>query len=89
MKADTPNNLFLKPDEKKFVAMSVVSTLEQLQEMASNPQINWNPETRKDLKDMLAAGNSLRIKLEKLGFDVRELPPYVDGDENEFLTKQS
>lgn len=82
-------HLYLKPDEAKFLSMAVVSVLEQLQETSKNQLINWNPETRKDLKDMVAAGTSLKIKLGKLGFDMGELPPYLDGDENEFLTKQS
>jgi hypothetical protein len=81
--------LYLKPDEGRFLAMSVVATIEQLRETASNEKMNWNSETRKDLKDMLEAGNSLRIKLTKLGFDMRDIPEYLDGDENEFLTKQS
>lgn len=80
-------NLYLKPEEQKFISMSVVALIEQLRETAINPMMNWNPETRKDLKDMLAAGESLRVKLKNLGFDMRPLPPFVDGDENEFLTK--
>ena len=63
--------------------------IEQINDTAKNQLLNWNPETRKDLKDMIAAGNSLRIKLKKLGFDMRELPPYIDGEETDFLTKQS
>lgn len=83
------NQLFLKPDEGKFLSMSVVAMIEKLRDTSQNQTINWNPETRKDLKDMLQAGESIRIKLKKLGFDMRDLPPYIDGDENEFLTKQS
>ena len=83
------NQLFLKPDEGKFLAMAVVAIIEQLSESSQNEKLNWNPETRKDLKDMLAAGRTLRIKLEKLGFDCRDLPPYIDGEETDFLTKPS
>jgi hypothetical protein len=83
------NQLFLKPDEGKFLGMAVIAIIEQLRESNQNQNINWNPETRKSLKDMLAAGNSLRIKLEKLGFDCRDLPPYIDGEETDFLTKPS
>lgn len=83
------NQLFLKPNEGKFLSMSVLSMLEQLKETSQNQQINWNPETRRDLRDMIEAGTSLKIKLDKLGFDMRDLPPYIDGDEEEFLTKQS
>lgn len=38
---------------------------------------------------MLAAGNALRIKLVKLGVDMRQLPPYIDGEESDYLTKES
>jgi len=82
-------NVFLKPNEGKFLSMAVVAMIEQLRENSQNQIINWNPEARKDFREMLEAGNSLRIKLIKLGFDMRELPPYLDGDEDEFLTKQS
>lgn len=83
------NQLFLKPEEGKFLGMAVVNTIETLRETSQNQQLNWNPETRKDFKNMLAAGESLRIKLRKLGFDMRDLPPYLEGDENDFLTKES
>jgi len=81
--------LYLKPNEAKFISMAVVAMIDELQSTSKNQNINWNPESRKDFKDMLAAGNSLRIKLQKLGFDVRDLPPYFEGDEKDFLTKQS
>jgi len=83
------NHLFLKPDEGKFLSMAVVSMVEQLTNTSKNQNINWNPEIRNQLKDMVAAGKTLRIKLEKLGFDMRDLPRYIDGDEKEFLTKES
>ncbi len=86
MKAE---QLYLKPDEGKFLSMAVVRMISDLQETSKNERINWTPEARKDLKDMVDAGTSLKIKLLKLGFDMRELPPYMDGDEDEFLTKQS
>lgn len=81
--------LYLKPDEAKFISMAVVSMIEQIDATSKNQLINWNPEARKDIKDMIAAGSSLKIKLSRLGFDMRELPPYLDGDETEFLTQQS
>lgn len=83
------NQLFLKPEEGKFLSMAVVALIEQLTDSSQNVNINWNPETRKDMKDMLASGKALRVKLEKLGFDTRDLPPYIDGEEEDFLTKPS
>lgn len=81
--------LFLKPDEQKFIALAVVNMLDQLEESSKNQFINWNPDARGYLKDMLSAGNGLKIKLGRLGFDMRDLPPFIDGDEEDFLTKQS
>lgn len=81
--------LYLKPEEAKFISMAVLAMLEDLAATSKNQLINWNPEARKDLKDMVAAGTALKIKLERLGFDMRQLPPYLEGDENDFLTKES
>ena len=83
------NQLFLKPKEGKFLSMCVISMIEKLADTATDPNLNWNPEARKDLREMREAGESLRIKLEKLGFDMRDLPPYIDGEEKDFLTKES
>lgn len=81
--------LYLKPDEAKFISMSVLAMLEDLKETSTNVQHNWRPEVRKDLKDMIAAGVGLKIKLAKLGFDMRDFDPLKPGEENDYLTKQS
>lgn len=81
--------LFLKPDEAKFLGMAVVDVVENLQNRAKDPALPWTPESRRTLREMIEAGTALRIKLGKLGIDVRDLPPYFPGDENEFLTKES
>ena len=86
---DIKAQLYLKPEEGGFLSLAVVAMMDQLQTTSKNQLINWNPESRKNIKDMLSAGNSLSVKLKKLGFDMRDLPPYLDGDEDEFLTKQS
>ncbi len=81
--------LYLKPDEAKFLSMAVISQIELLEDTSKDQNINWNPETRKQLKEMIIAGKSLRIKMNKIGIDTIELPPYLEGDEDEFLTKKS
>lgn len=81
--------LFLKPEEQKFIGMSVVSVLDQLESTARNQRIPWNPESRKTIKDMIDAGKGLKIKLAKLGFDMRPLPDLEPGEENDYLTKES
>lgn len=44
------NQLFIKPEEGKFLAMAVLYTIELLHSQSQNDKINWNPETRRDLK---------------------------------------
>lgn len=81
--------LFLKPDEAKFLSMAVISTYELVEENTKNVQMNWSPESRRDMNEMLQAAKSLIKKLKKLGFDMRELPPYLESDNDEFFTKES
>jgi hypothetical protein len=85
----TDDRLYLKQDEKKFMGMAVLNMLETMTDMSTDVTINWNPEARKSIKEMLDAGKSVKLKMEKLGFDMTPMPPYEDGDEKEFLTKES
>jgi len=85
--ADT--NLFLKADEAKFLAMAVMSMLEQVTESSQKQSIPWNPEARRYFKEMREAGTALKIKLIKIGIPVDDLPDYEEGDENDFITKES
>lgn len=82
-------NVYLKPDEAKFISMAVLAIIEDLETTSKDVNINWNPSARKDLKEMITAGNSLKVKLENLGLDMRDLPPYLDSDKDDYLTKQS
>jgi hypothetical protein len=81
--------LYIRNDESRFLGMSVAAMLEDLTESAKNPQFNWTPAARKIIKEMITAGTSLKVKLEGQGFDVSPLPPFEQGDEDEFLTKPS
>jgi len=83
------NHLYLKPDEGMFLGMSVVSTLEHLTESLKNERIPWTPESRATMKEMISSGEMLKVKLQKLGFDLRPLPDLEDGEENDYITKPS
>ncbi|HUS02937.1 MAG TPA: hypothetical protein VMY77_14465 [Chitinophagaceae bacterium] len=83
------NQLFLKPDEGKFLSLCVVSMLEHIRGSLKDEKLNWTPASRKDMKDIIAAGDSLRIKLKKLGFDMRDLPGLEPGEEKDYFTKES
>jgi len=82
-------NLFLKPGEHRFLSIAVLAMIQDLKESTQNQTLPWNPESRKQLKDMLAAGNDLKIKMAGLGFDMRPLPDVEDGEIPDYLTKES
>lgn len=81
--------LFLKPDEQHFISMAILDLIEQLTNTSNDQKLPWTPQARKDIKDMLDTGNRLKIKLEGLGFNMRPLPDFEDGDINTFFTKPS
>ncbi len=69
--------------------MAVLAMLEDIQTTSKDVNLNWTPEVRKDFKDMIDAGTALKVKMMKLGFDMRPLPPYIDGEERDYFTKIS
>lgn len=81
--------LYLKPAEGKFLALATMALLTDMEEGNQHPQFNWTPEARRDFREIIEAGKSLRIKLAKLGFNMTNLPPFKEGDQDEFLTKES
>lgn len=88
-KKEPGKQLYLKPEEAKFLGMAVVAMVEHLKDSGTDETIPWNPETRKTIGDMLTAGKGLKIKLEGMGFDMRPLPDYVKGEEKDYFTKES
>lgn len=55
-------------------------------EWANTP---WTPEARRIQEDILKNAQGAAAKLEKFTGIKCDLPPYIKGDEDEFLTKQS
>lgn len=83
--------IFFSPNEVMAIGLGLTRIIEDMNAMKQGNNVNlpWTPEARKIQKDMLAACQSAAAKLEKFAGYKCELPPYVDGDEDEFLTKQS
>lgn len=81
--------LFLKQQQAIFLGMAVAAMLEDMEVSLQNPNLNWTPEARKIQKEIYTAGIELRTKLLKIGIPCEPLDPFVDGDEEEFLTKES
>lgn len=71
------------------IQLSLSALIEEMETTSKNPRIPFNPETRKDMREILSAAWSAHSKLVSVtGNDVR-VDPYREGDENEFFTKES
>lgn len=79
------------PAEIKILILGLVTVQEDIQACNNDPKLPFTPESRKDMKDMLAAANSAKMKLESVvnkgvAFHIAQ---YEEGDEKEFLTQES
>lgn len=83
MKAE---RIYFNPQEVLAISMGLGLIMDDFNANKLQP---WTPETRKTQAQILAAVKSAAAKLEKFTGIKCELPPYEEGDENEFLTKQS
>lgn len=88
MKAE---KIYFNPHEVMAISMGLARIIEDMNAMKKGDLINtpWTPEARKAQYEILSACQSAAAKLEKFAGIKCELPPYEDGDENEFLTKES
>ncbi len=83
--------IFFNPQEVMAIGLGLSRVIDDLNAMkeGKNANLPWTPDARKAQKEMLAACKSAAAKLEKFAGYKCELPPYNEGDENEFFTKQS
>lgn len=82
-------SLILTPDEVTIILVALSGTIEDLTETSTNVKLPLNPEARTACREMLTAAKSAQKKLETtIGHEIR-LDAFVDGDEKEFLTKES
>lgn len=74
-------NLYLQENELMFVATAVSTLLEQFKKANSDDFDTWDPKAKKYLKEMLAAGSSVKIKLSRLGLPMDDIEK-LDEDGN-------
>lgn len=79
----------LTPDEVAVVQMALGAMIEDLEAARMNPNYPFTPETRKDMKDILSNSKSALAKIAVASGKLLKLDPYKDGDELDFITKQS
>lgn len=79
----------LNPHEVLAIGLGLSRLLEEMDEIKKDVAIPWTPEERKRQKEIYDNAKSAAFKIEKLtGFEFK-LDAYIDGDEKEFLTKES
>lgn len=83
------NKQQITPKEVKATIIALTGMVEDLEAGIKNQNFNFNPAARKDMKDLLETSKSALEKFRNTSGFTATLEPYKDGDENEFLTKQS
>jgi hypothetical protein len=79
----------LSPQEVACIQMALGVQIEDMEAVIKNPNLPFLPEVRKDMKDILLNSRSALAKIELVSGHNLKLDPYKEGDELEFLTKQS
>lgn len=76
---------------KEIVAinMGLQVLIEDMQAAAKDSSLNFNPGARADMKDILANAVSAKAKLTVSSGHEIVMEPYKEGDEKDFLTKES
>lgn len=91
-KGKEPPKIFLNDKELKAIVMSLQYTNDFASDWNKRDNVPWNPEGRAILKDITDTTQGILRKLSNAYNDGKPfppLPPFVDGDEDEFLTKES
>jgi hypothetical protein len=79
----------LTPKEVIITQMALSSIIEDLEVVSKDPQLPFTPEARKDQRDMIQNAKSALDKIALASGELIKLDPYNEGDEREFLTKES
>lgn len=78
----------LTPSEIAVIQMALQGVIEDLQESAKAP-VPFTPEARKQMKEITDTAQSALAKIAKVSGRMVQMDPYQQGDEKEFLTKES
>jgi hypothetical protein len=79
----------LSPKEVKTIQMALAMMIEDLEATSKDISYPFTPQARKELKDMLLNSKSAKAKIDLASGHECVIQPYVEGDEKEFLTKES
>lgn len=87
-KPQEPPRVFLTPEEAQAIQMALGMLMENF-EITKDQSIPFNPLARGYIMGIISAANSAAAKIEKITGITSQIPEYNEGDEDEFLTKES
>ena len=79
----------LTPKEITVIQIALGGVIEDIDIAMKDTRIPFPPEIRKDMRDILTNAKSAFFKIQKTSGHFVQMDPYVEGDEKDFLTKQS
>jgi hypothetical protein len=79
----------LNPDEVTMIQMALATLIEDMEAVSKDVTIPFTPEARIYNKQILKAAKSALGKIQQASGHEVKLDPFVEGDQDEFLTKQS
>lgn len=82
-------SLQLTPQEVTITQIALSGLVEDLTAVSTNPSYPFTPQARIEQKEMLDCAKSALAKIATVSGELVQLDPYKEGDEDEFLTKES
>lgn len=79
----------LTPNEVTITQMALSGLIEDLEAVSKNQSYPFTPQARKEQSEMLVSAKSALEKIAKSSGKLIQIDPYNEGDETEFLTKES
>lgn len=79
----------LSPKEVLTIQMALAMMIEDVEASSKDVRIPFTPQTRKEIADMLLNAKAAKAKIDLAVGNECIIQPYQEGDEKEFITKQS
>lgn len=79
----------LTPKEVAIIQMALQTVIEDNDSVMKDQTLPFTPEARALARDIQKTAKSALEKIQKTSGHAVQLDPYQDGDEKEFMTKES
>ena len=79
----------LSPKEVLTIQMALAMMIEDVEASSKDVTYPFTPQTRKEMADMLLNAKAAKAKIDLAVGNECIIQPYQEGDEKEFITKES